>query len=51
MGKLVELHFGEIDREEAEHLTIAACKKLLANPVIEDYTFELITNNAQGKPK
>ncbi len=50
VGKLIELQFAEeVSREEAERLTIDACKKLLANPVIEDYRFELALNaNQQG---
>ncbi len=52
MGKLIQLRFGEkIGKAEAERLTVAACQKLLANPVIEDYTFELITTNEPRKAK
>jgi phosphoribosylformylglycinamidine synthase len=52
IGKLIELQFAEeVSREQAERLTIAACKKLLANPVIEDYRFELALNtNQQAAP-
>lgn len=45
MGKFIQLQFAEgVSRQQAEHLTIEACKKLLANPVIEDYRFELHVN-------
>ncbi len=46
MGKIIELEFNGISREEAEELTVDACKKLLANPVIEDYRFELVEEKA-----
>ncbi|MFQ5753408.1 MAG: phosphoribosylformylglycinamidine synthase subunit PurS [bacterium] len=49
MGKLIQLKFNEVSKQEAEHLTIAACKKLLANPVIEDFNFELIAENSEAK--
>ena len=42
MGKIIELKFNGVSREEAEELTAGACKKLLANPVIEDYRIELV---------
>ncbi|HEX9653290.1 MAG TPA: phosphoribosylformylglycinamidine synthase subunit PurS [bacterium] len=43
IGKFLQLEFAEdIRKPEAERLTVEACKKLLANPVIEDYRFELL---------
>ena len=42
MGKIIELKFNGISVEEAEELTGDACKKLLVNPVIEDYRIELV---------
>ncbi len=42
MGKLILLTFGDISTEEAMRLSEEACKKMLANPVIEDYEIELI---------
>lgn len=42
MGKLVEMNFDNATKEEAQALSEEACKKLLANPVIEDYEIELI---------
>jgi phosphoribosylformylglycinamidine synthase PurS subunit len=41
MGKYVELWIDAATEEEAERVTRAACQKLLANPVMEDYTFTL----------
>ncbi len=46
MGKIIELKFNGISREEAEELTADACKKLLANPVIEDYRIEVMEEKA-----
>ncbi len=41
VGKLIELELATDDRAEAERQLDAMCKKLLANPVMEDYRFEL----------
>lgn len=41
MGKLIQLKFNDVTKKEAERITTEACKKLLANPVIEDFKFEL----------
>ena len=40
-GKLIELDLAETDAVRARDQVEAMCKKLLANPVIEDYTIEL----------
>lgn len=40
IGKLIELEIDEINEEKASEKIEEACKKLLANPVIEDYTYE-----------
>jgi phosphoribosylformylglycinamidine synthase PurS subunit len=41
VGKLIELELAdEPGRNRKEELT-AMCEKLLANPIIEDFTFEL----------
>ena len=37
VGKLIELKMNEKSREEAQRKVEDVCKKLLANPVIEDY--------------
>ena len=41
MGKHVEVLFDGVTEEEARRATEEMCKKLLANPVMEDYTFTL----------
>ena len=39
IGKYVEVRIDASDKREAERLTAEACKKLLANLVMEDYAF------------
>ena len=41
MGKYIEMKISSDDRAEAERLTSEACKKLLANPVMENFTYTL----------
>ncbi|MCZ7677751.1 MAG: phosphoribosylformylglycinamidine synthase subunit PurS [Sandaracinaceae bacterium] len=41
VGKLIEVELDETDRAKAEEALRAMCEKLLANPVIEDYRFEI----------
>jgi len=41
VGKEIELTVDETNREAAEKAVDEACRKLLANPVMEDYTIEL----------
>ncbi len=41
IGKLIELDMKENNRNEAHVKIEEACRKLLANPVIEDYTYEI----------
>lgn len=41
IGKLIELDIDVATKQEAERITEEACKKLLANPVMEDYAFTL----------
>ena len=41
VGKEIELTVDAEDAATAEKLVDEACSKLLANPVMEDYTFEL----------
>jgi phosphoribosylformylglycinamidine synthase subunit PurS len=41
IGKLIEIDLGTVSREAAERDLRAMCEKLLANPVIEDFRFEL----------
>ena len=42
VGKFIELDLSGADRTQAEHSLKTMCDKLLANPVIEDYRFEII---------
>ncbi len=41
MGKYVELKIDGNSEAEARQATEEVCKKLLANPVMEDYDFEI----------
>lgn len=41
MGKFLELQLDEGTRAEAEARVDEMCQKLLANPVIEDYRYDL----------
>jgi len=41
-GKCIELNIGEENKELALKSLNQMCKKLLANPVIEDYSIELM---------
>jgi len=40
IGKFIELLVEADSAEKAKQITDDACKKLLANPVMEDYEFE-----------
>jgi len=40
-GKYIEIRLEAPDRAKAEAQVTEMCKKLLANPVIEEYRFEL----------
>ena len=44
-GKLIELELAETDPARAREQAEAMCKQLLANPVIEDYTIDLIPSD------
>ncbi|MFC2093499.1 phosphoribosylformylglycinamidine synthase subunit PurS [Bacteroidota bacterium] len=41
MGKYIELKINADSKAEAESIADKACEKLLANPVMEDYEFEI----------
>lgn len=41
VGKVLELTLDETDRERATARLHEMCRRLLANPVIEDYTCEI----------
>lgn len=48
IGKYIELMIDATSEAEAEKITEEICKKLLANPVMEDYDFEIINLNGNG---
>lgn len=41
IGKFIELKIDAPDEREAGRLTEQACKQLLGNPVMEDYSFTI----------
>lgn len=41
MGKYIEVRLSGVSKQEAERRVRAMCEQLLANPVIEDFTFEI----------
>ncbi|MEO8446938.1 MAG: phosphoribosylformylglycinamidine synthase subunit PurS [bacterium] len=41
IGKYIELKINACSKDEATRISDEACKKLLANPVMEDYTFTI----------
>lgn len=41
VGKYLEVTLRSIDRAGAEEAVAAMCQRLLANPVIEDYDFDV----------
>ena len=42
MGKYIEMEFNGISKEKAAEITDESCRKLLANPNTETYTFEIV---------
>ena len=42
MGKYIEMDFNGITRDHASEITDESCRKLLANPNTETYTFEIV---------
>ena len=47
-GKFIELETGESDPAKAREAVEEMCRKLLANPVIENYTVDLDTGAAKA---
>ena len=41
VGKFIEMTLKADSKEDAERLAELACNKLLANPVMEDYAFQI----------
>ncbi len=49
IGKFMEVELDDLPQEEAEQVMDDICRKLLANPVIEDYRFEIVESvNSPG---
>lgn len=42
IGKVMDIELEDLTDERAEKLLEEICQKLLANPVIEDYTYEIV---------
>ena len=42
MGKYIELELGNIEKSQADRKIKAMCERLLANVVIEEYTYEVV---------
>ena len=42
MGKYIEMDFNGITQDQASDITDESCRKLLANPNTETYTFEIV---------
>ena len=42
IGKYIEMDFNNISKNKAELITEESCKKLLANPNTESYSFEIV---------
>ena len=45
IGKHITLEVDASSKEEANVKVEEACKKLLSNPIMEHFTFELVSNN------
>ncbi len=41
MGKYIEMRLEEKSEEDARRVTEDVCRKLLANPVMEDYAYDI----------
>ena len=50
MGKYLELRIDEADRSRAEAMVADMCRKLLSNPVIEEFSFELHESPSASGP-
>ena len=42
MGKYIEMEFNSLSKDKAAEITDESCRKLLANPNTETYTFEIV---------
>ena len=50
IGKVMEIKMDGVSPEEARAQVEEMCQKLLANPVIEDYRYEVEETSAERKP-
>ncbi len=48
VGKFIEVHLDATDRAAAEQQVAAMCDKVLANPVIENFRFEVEDTGSQA---
>lgn len=49
IGKFIELEIDSKSADEAKKITDEVCSKLLANPIMEDFEFEIISLNGKSK--
>ena len=42
IGKFVEMNIATDNKADAERIAKEVCRKLLANPVMEDFTYEIV---------
>ena len=42
MGKYIEMEFKSLSKDKASKITDESCRKLLANPNTETYSFEIV---------
>tara|TARA_B100000029_G_C17367299_1_gene884840 strand:- start:125 stop:370 length:246 start_codon:yes stop_codon:yes gene_type:complete len=42
IGKFIEMNFNNVSKEEAASIADESCRKLLANPNIETYEYEIV---------
>jgi phosphoribosylformylglycinamidine synthase len=47
IGKFIELKINTDSETEAKKVTDEVCGKLLANPIMEDYEFEIVSVNGK----
>jgi phosphoribosylformylglycinamidine synthase PurS subunit len=45
IGKYIEMELPKVPRRKAEEITRRACDRLLANPNIEAYRFEIVEDS------
>ena len=50
VGKYLEVRVEESDRSRAEKLVAEMCNKLLSNPVIEEFSFDLDEISSRPQP-